>query len=79
MPKRTYSFSVIGRESTARPNIEADDDEDFITNKLPELERKHHFRHVSGSVRCTISEERYVPEPLEKVAQLGFELVPLEI
>ncbi len=60
---RSYNFRYRHGQSMPFATLAATDDADFFDTALPAWEKRTGFKHVAGSVTCTVSEYRKVPEP----------------
>lgn len=59
----SYRFQYRHGQSAPYATLQATDDNDFFKNVLPAWESEKHFQHIEGTVICTVSETRKVPEP----------------
>ncbi len=62
---RIYKFQYRHGQSAPYKNLEATDHDDFYA-QLASWEKDTGFKHVVGSINCTISEIMHVPEPPNK-------------
>ena len=61
---REYTFCYMHGQSMPEAHLPANDDDHFFKTVLPAWEREKGFEHVKGTVICTMSEYRRVPEPV---------------
>ena len=59
----TYSFLFKKGGSIPEAHLSADNDDHFFNFVLPAWEQEKGFEHVRGTVVCTMTEYRRVPEP----------------